>query len=118
MEILLSIILLVFGILQVILFFKIWGMTNDVEKIREIIQWSYNKAEHKEKTNNIQSLPITEQNKEQIKTDIELYSWVKEIKSNQEFQVMEIVDKNTFICFNASNSDGIKLQRSDIEIVE
>ena len=33
MEILLSIILLVFGILQVILFFKIWGMTNYIAEM-------------------------------------------------------------------------------------
>lgn len=31
----LGIIMLVFGILQIILFFKIWGMTNDVRKIKE-----------------------------------------------------------------------------------
>ena len=34
----LSIILIVFGILQIILFFKVWGMTNDVKKIKEIAQ--------------------------------------------------------------------------------
>lgn len=33
MDVLLSIVLLVFGILQVILFFKIWGMTNDVAEM-------------------------------------------------------------------------------------
>lgn len=31
---LLSIIFLIFGILQIILFFKIWGMTNDVRAIK------------------------------------------------------------------------------------
>ena len=31
----LSIVLLVFGVLQIILFFKLWGMTNDVKKINE-----------------------------------------------------------------------------------
>ncbi len=31
----LSIIFLVFGVLQIILFFKIWGMTNDVKKLTE-----------------------------------------------------------------------------------
>lgn len=31
---LLSIVLLVFGVLQIILFFKIWGMTNDIKKIK------------------------------------------------------------------------------------
>lgn len=30
----LSIILLIFGVLQIILFFKMWGMTNDIKKIK------------------------------------------------------------------------------------
>lgn len=30
----LSIVLIVFGILQIILFFKMWGMTNDINKIK------------------------------------------------------------------------------------
>ena len=30
-----SIVIIVFGILQIILFFKLWGMTNDVKKIRK-----------------------------------------------------------------------------------
>lgn len=34
METLLAIILIVFGVLQIILFFKIWGMTNDVREIK------------------------------------------------------------------------------------
>lgn len=35
---LLTIVLLVFGVLQIILFFKIWGMTNDVNKIKEKLE--------------------------------------------------------------------------------
>lgn len=31
-----AIVMLVFGVLQIILFFKIWGMTNDVKKISSI----------------------------------------------------------------------------------
>ena len=31
--IILGLVMLVFGILQIILFFKVWGMTNDVRKI-------------------------------------------------------------------------------------
>lgn len=30
----LTIVLLIFGVLQIILFFKIWGMTNDIREIR------------------------------------------------------------------------------------
>lgn len=35
MNTLVSIIIIVFGILQIILFFKVWGMTNDVKKIKD-----------------------------------------------------------------------------------
>lgn len=30
----LTIVLLIFGVLQIILFFKIWGMTNDIREMR------------------------------------------------------------------------------------
>lgn len=46
----LTIILLVFGVLQIILFFKIWAMTNDVTKITKKLQcdkdktWSVRRA--------------------------------------------------------------------------
>ena len=32
-----SIVIIAFGVLQIILFFKVWGMTNDVRKIRKNI---------------------------------------------------------------------------------
>ena len=35
METFMAIVFLVFGILQIILFFKIWGMTNNVKKIKD-----------------------------------------------------------------------------------
>lgn len=34
MTLFVSIVIIVFGILQIILFFKLWGMTNDVKKIK------------------------------------------------------------------------------------
>ena len=34
----LTIVLLVFGVLQIILFFKMWGMTNDVNKIKQKLE--------------------------------------------------------------------------------
>lgn len=35
MEAFVYLIIIVFGILQIILFFKLWGMTNDVRKLTE-----------------------------------------------------------------------------------
>lgn len=34
----LSIVLIIFGVLQIILFFKMWGMTSDVDKIKDKIE--------------------------------------------------------------------------------
>lgn len=40
-EVILFIILIVFGILQIILFFKLWGMTNNVRKIKKYLVGDY-----------------------------------------------------------------------------
>lgn len=40
----LSIILLIFGVLQIILFFKVWGMTNNVKKIAKKLQCEKDKT--------------------------------------------------------------------------
>lgn len=39
-----SIVIAVFGILQIILFFKIWGMTNDVAELNRIIKRTFIKT--------------------------------------------------------------------------
>lgn len=38
MQTLIGWIIIIFGILQIILFFKIWGMTDDTKKIKNILQ--------------------------------------------------------------------------------
>ena len=43
----LTIILLIFGVLQIILFFKVWGMTSDVRKIKNNTINSFDEA-HKQ----------------------------------------------------------------------
>ena len=124
MEIFIVLIALLFAVLQIILFFKIWNMTNEVSRIRELLEYSYNKNEHKEKI--IRKKQDTLINKEQhskeepklsskVTTDIELYSWVVEIKTSQEYQVIEINDDNTYLCANSRNTDGINLNRYEIE---
>lgn len=37
MELFVSLIIIVFGILQIVLFFKLWGMTNDIRRLTEHI---------------------------------------------------------------------------------
>lgn len=53
----LGIVMLVFGILQIILFFKVWGMTNDVHAIKQQITPSQNLLKEIQKKNpNIESI--------------------------------------------------------------
>lgn len=53
----LSIVMLVFGILQIILFFKVWGMTNNVRAIKEHVMPSQNLLKEIYKKNpNIESI--------------------------------------------------------------
>ena len=33
-----GLVMIVFGVLQIILFFKLWGMTNDVSKIKDLLE--------------------------------------------------------------------------------
>lgn len=40
------IVMLVFGILQIILFFKLWGMTNDVRSMKEQLQKNNKELEY------------------------------------------------------------------------
>ena len=116
MDVLVSIILVIFGFLQIVLFFKVWEMTNDVAKIREVIEKICNKQGSKVESSHKQLSPATRPIKS-VKADIALYSWVKELKTNQEFQVMEIIDDNTYLCFNKNHSEGIKFTRADIEVI-
>lgn len=44
-----SIIIIVFGILQIILFFKIWGMTDDVKEIKNMMKQFLKKSPQSEK---------------------------------------------------------------------
>ncbi|MBR5493923.1 MAG: hypothetical protein IKV77_12475 [Alistipes sp.] len=105
MDVLLSIVLLVFGILQVILFFKIWGMTNDVCKIRELLE-NFSKSN----TNNSSKEFVEEC------ATIEVDDFVMEIKTQKEFKVKQIIGENKFECIErygcviyTFNKDEIKL---------
>lgn len=49
----LTIILLIFGVLQIILFFKVWGMTNDIKEIRN----KYLKDEDEKRSKEVKYIP-------------------------------------------------------------
>jgi hypothetical protein len=88
-------------------------MTNDVSKIRKILE------NDSSRTRDILERMYYKNFGHRVdsSTQIKLQSWVKVVNSNQEFQVMEIIDENTFVCVNEKHQNGIKLKRSEIELV-
>ena len=105
MEIL-SIVLFLFGILQIILFFKIWGMTNDVSKIREIL------ANFSQFGTNKTSKEVVEE-----KATIEVDDYVMEIKSQKEFRVKRVIDKNKFECIERYGAVIYTFKKDEIKII-
>ena len=92
-------------------------MTNDTHRIGELMksiadieEYKYRKLLKNESNNKNDTVNI-----KKIDNDIELYSWVIEIKSRKEFQVIEILDKNTYLCVNEKNQNGVKFKRFEIE---
>ncbi len=114
METFIAIITLVVSVLQIILFFKIWVMTGDVSKMRELMEYSYNLKEHDSE----QKRKLSEVQPNNNLGEIELYDWIKVIKTNEAMQVMEVIDNDTYLCVNPEHPDGMKLKRHNIEIIE
>lgn len=74
---------LIFGIFQIILFFKIWGMTNNVNKMRHILEkWE-------QQSNNKSSNSFAES----IQIDIAKGSWGKDVTEKEKCMAQTIVPK-------------------------
>ena len=79
-----SIVIIVFGVLQIILFFKLWGMTNNVKKIKRILN---NKKE--------QDMEI---GKTVIADGIKEGDLVVELKTERQMRVENITNDGKFEC--------------------
>ncbi|MBO7193291.1 MAG: hypothetical protein J6V47_03305 [Bacteroidaceae bacterium] len=106
MDVLLSIVLLVFGILQVILFFKIWGMTNNVCKIRELMENS------SQSNTNKSSKEVVEEC-----DNIEVNDFVMEIKTQKEFKVKQIIGGDKFECIERYGCVIYTFKKDEIKLI-
>jgi hypothetical protein len=107
-DILVSVIIVIFGILQIVLFFKIWGMTNNIFEIKELIK----KYSYEEKVSQKQQKTTT-------KTDIQIEDLVIELKSKRQLIVVDITEDGRFQC---KTPEGIApigfFERNEIELVK
>lgn len=87
MEDLLAIIIIVFGVLQIILFFKIWGMTNNVSKMKCMM-------EMKIKQENLDKDTINRK----TGSDIAVGDLVVELKNERQLKVIAITADGEYRC--------------------
>ena len=86
METFIILIILIFGILQLILFFKIWGMTND---IRERYFSSTTSPKKKMPTQ---------------PTEFNIGELVVEIKTNKQMRIKEITEDGKYSCYTGGGA--------------
>lgn len=104
----LSIILLVFGVLQIILFFKLWGMTNDISRMRSIME---------EHLNNIDNNSIELKDNKGYK-GIKVEDLVVELKTERQMKVTNIID-GKYECKLAGGIAPVGLfNRNEIELFD
>jgi hypothetical protein len=103
MDVILAIIVIVFGILQIILFFKIWGMTNDVNEL-QILQNGM--------ANDVEKLKIKICNRGL--TNAQLSKRMLELKyTGRKDEAKTLVDQNLMLdVFNIICSNEISLEQS------
>lgn len=103
MEIVIGIVLVAFGILQIILFFKIWGMTNDIRAIKY-------KYLSKNTSQNIPDLPNDPNSFKE--NDL-----VVSIKTGKQMRIKGFTDDGRYSCYTNSgmNHEG-DFRKDELEL--
>lgn len=91
---LISIILAAFGILQIILFFKLWGMTNDVKEMKNMMRSYSNKMK----------TPI--ENTERKNGILEKDALVVDLKTEKQMKISELLANGKYKCYSNSMHVG------------
>jgi hypothetical protein len=115
-----GIIMIVFGILQIVLFFKLWGMTDDIKAIKnKYLEFSSNSSDL-EPSSNKSSIPgTTNKNSENTESKLEVGALVMNIKSGKQMRIKEINPiTGKYNCFSSGGmfSEG-NFDESEIKLL-
>ena len=78
-----------FAVLQIVLFFKIWGMTNDIREIKERYLSSTTSPKKKMPTQ---------------PTEFNIGELVVEIKTNKQMRIKEITEDGKYSCYTGGGA--------------
>lgn len=104
METLLAIIFIVFGVLQIILFFKIWGMTNDVRNIKEM--YESEREAHYRNINKINPNTEIQEGSDLLTSKFSVDDLVIHIKTGKQMRIKNInvdnvhTNNDTYSCYS------------------
>ena len=110
MEVLIILLYLIFGILSLILFFKVWGMTNDVDKILSLLQ---NEVKKKEFQDNKSDESLTE-NDTVFDATINVGDIIR-LKINGTRYKVDNIDNGTYYCSDMVMGNLFKYKEFEIE---
>lgn len=99
MEVIIALVGLIGGILQIILFFKIWKMTDDVATIKEIISYSVKK--NIDRTDENAEISATENDEQKTKTLGKFYvgQVVVLLETEDQMKIKEITGDGKLACY-------------------
>lgn len=104
-----SIVIIVFGVLQIILFFKLWGMTNNVSEMKNMIELIM--RQNLQKKNQLKPEMGNDNN------DIKIEDLVVELKNERQLKVVNITDDGKFECILPGGITPIgSFYRNEIEL--
>lgn len=86
---LLSLVAVLFGILQIVLFFKIWGMTNDIREIKE---------KYLSSTDPKKSVSPAQP------SEFNVGELVVHIKTNKQMRIKEITEDGKYSCYTGGGA--------------
>lgn len=86
-----GLIAILFAVLQIILFFKIWGMTNDIREIKEKYLSSTDPKKSVSLSNN-------------QPTEFSIGELVVEIKTNKQMRIKEITQDGKYSCYTGGGA--------------
>ena len=106
-----SIIFSVFGILQIILFFKVWGMTNNVSEMKNMMELFLRK--------DFQAKDGKISQNTKFESDIKIEDLVVELKNERQLKVVDITDNGEFECTIPGGISPVGIfNRNEIELFE
>lgn len=98
---------IIWSILNIILFFKIWGMTNDIKYIKESLRSTRSICVNEQKLSDSEESSTgtkpTIKNAPLNKIDIEVGDFVKNASTGEVMQIADINKDGTYKCINGNS---------------